>query len=117
METGNKVSDHHDDDLRQASRDSLEEKLAPQQYVTFIPRQTDQFPASHFGIVLRRQREIAGITERELALRAGVHFRTVAQIERGGLEPNLQIVMRLSRALGVSCQVFAHISEIDNMAS
>ncbi len=40
-------------------------------------------PAPRFGDVLRRQRRAAGLTQEELAERAGVSPRTIGDIERG----------------------------------
>ena len=46
-----------------------------------------------------RLRQRLGISQEELASRAGVHRTYVSQIERGLKSPTLNIILRLARAL------------------
>lgn len=49
----------------------------------------------------RQARRDAGLTQRELAARAGVSPSTVARIERGRMEPTLELLLRLVEAAGL----------------
>jgi len=53
------------------------------------------------GFELLRARRLAGLTQSELAARAGVNVRTVTRIERGDVTPNMATVHMLASALGV----------------
>jgi transcriptional regulator with XRE-family HTH domain len=55
---------------------------------------------SDFGRRLRKYREAAGLSQAELADRAGVHRRTVIKIERGEREPHWPTAVALAEALG-----------------
>lgn len=54
-----------------------------------------------FGTVLRRFRTNSGITQEELAFRAGVDRTFVYRIERGVRQPTITTLIGLGRALGV----------------
>jgi transcriptional regulator with XRE-family HTH domain len=54
-----------------------------------------------FGDELRRAREKAGLTQEELAERAGVHRTYVSMLERDKKSPTLAVLFRLCDALGV----------------
>jgi transcriptional regulator with XRE-family HTH domain len=54
-----------------------------------------------FGEQVRRQRARLGISQEELAARAGLDRTYVGGIERGERNPALVNITRLSRALGV----------------
>jgi transcriptional regulator with XRE-family HTH domain len=56
-----------------------------------------------FGARLRELREQAGLTQQQLAERAGIHKLTVAKFEQGLREPGWSTVQALVDALGVSC--------------
>src|SRR5262245_59462886 len=62
--------------------------------------------ASTFGQVLKRLRQEAGLSQMDLAVKAGLNLFTVAKIEQGHREPSWATVQALARALGVSCEVF-----------
>jgi transcriptional regulator with XRE-family HTH domain len=64
------------------------------------------WPPSGFGDRLRRLREKAGLTQRQLAEHAGCNAFTVAKLERGAQEPAWPLVLALARALNVSCEAF-----------
>jgi HTH-type transcriptional regulator, cell division transcriptional repressor len=50
---------------------------------------------------LREARRTAGLTQRELAKRAGVGLATIRRIEQTGMEPRLGTVRRMAATLGV----------------
>lgn len=58
--------------------------------------------AATFGSVLRERREAAGISQEELADRAGLHRTYVSLIERGKRTASIEVVRRVASALGVS---------------
>jgi transcriptional regulator with XRE-family HTH domain len=62
--------------------------------------------AAWFAGRLRELREAAGLTQEQLAVRAGVKREAVARWERGAREPAWGNVLALAQALGVSCQAF-----------
>src|SRR5436305_12191091 len=64
------------------------------------------WPPSGFGERLRRVREQAGLSQRELAEKAGCNPFTVAKAERGEQEPAWPLVLALARALGVEVGAF-----------
>jgi transcriptional regulator with XRE-family HTH domain len=55
---------------------------------------------------LRQLREAAGLSQAELAERAGMHRFGVAKIERGERVPGWDTVLALGKALGVPCTAF-----------
>jgi transcriptional regulator with XRE-family HTH domain len=61
---------------------------------------------------LKATREQAGLSQRELAERAGAHYMTVSKVERGAIEPAWPLVLALARALGVSVAAF-EVGEVE----
>lgn len=57
------------------------------------------------GAVLRQARRAAGLTQREVATRAGVQQSVVSAYESGGREPSLATLSSLVEACGVSLEV------------
>lgn len=55
-----------------------------------------------FGDVVRQQREASGISQEDLADRAGLHRTYISLIERGLRTSSITTVQRLAEALGVS---------------
>lgn len=55
-----------------------------------------------FGDVVRQQREDSGISQEDLADRAGLHRTYISLIERGLRTSSITTVQRLAEALGVS---------------
>lgn len=55
-----------------------------------------------FGAVLRERREAAGISQEQLADRAGLHRTYVSLIERGKRTASIEVVRKFAKALGVS---------------
>ena len=56
----------------------------------------------HLGLELRRLRQEAGLTQAELAERAGVSRRWISQVERGHERAEAGNLMRVVRALGLA---------------
>ena len=61
---------------------------------------------SGFGPVLKRLREAAGISQQELADRAGLNVGGVTKVEQGQREPSWETVLALASALGVTPNEF-----------
>lgn len=55
-----------------------------------------------FGIVLRRRREAAGLSQEALASSAKLHRNYVGLLERGERMPTILVVHRIAKALGSS---------------
>jgi len=66
--------------------------------------------AKRFGPRLRWLRENAGLTQAELAERAGLHSQGVVKLERGEREPAWSTLLALASALGVSVGAFTEES-------
>jgi transcriptional regulator with XRE-family HTH domain len=64
------------------------------------------WPPSGFGGRLKTLREAAGLTQQQIAERAGCNQFTVAKLEAGRQEPAWPLVRALARALGVTCAAF-----------
>jgi transcriptional regulator with XRE-family HTH domain len=62
--------------------------------------------ASGFGEVLKQLREKAGLSQAQLAERAGLNVFGVAKLEQGVREPSWNSVLTLAAALGVDCTAF-----------
>jgi transcriptional regulator with XRE-family HTH domain len=63
--------------------------------------------AEWFAGRLRELRETAGLTQGQLADKAGLTREGVAQLETGRRKPVWETVLALTDALGVSCDAFA----------
>ena len=59
-----------------------------------------------FGKKLKVLREKAGISQEELASRAGIHRVQVNRLEAETSVPSWPTVQAIAKALGVSCEVF-----------
>jgi CheY-like chemotaxis protein/ribosome-binding protein aMBF1 (putative translation factor) len=59
-----------------------------------------------FGASARAWRSRLGISQEEVAVRAGLHRTYVSDIERGARNPSLESISRLARALGISMSTF-----------
>ncbi len=59
-----------------------------------------------FGIKLRAARRRAGLSQAELARRAGLNAFSIAKLEQGTREPTWATVQALVKALGVSPTAF-----------
>jgi transcriptional regulator with XRE-family HTH domain len=54
-----------------------------------------------FGGALRAAREAAGLTQAQLAERAGLHLSAITRFEQGWREPSLSTAAALAKALGI----------------
>jgi transcriptional regulator with XRE-family HTH domain len=61
---------------------------------------------------LRKLRQTAGVTQDELAGRAGLPVGTVRNYEQGIRNPPWVNVVRLASALGLSCEAFTECDEV-----
>jgi transcriptional regulator with XRE-family HTH domain len=58
-------------------------------------------PNIAFGLVLRRQRREAGLTQEQLSLESGVQRNFISLIETGQNQPTISTVFKLAAALNV----------------
>ncbi|MGE3806193.1 MAG: helix-turn-helix domain-containing protein [Gemmataceae bacterium] len=68
-----------------------------------------------FGAVLRRRREEAGLSQEELAEKAGLHRNYVGLLERGQRMPTILAVQQLAEALGTTLTGF--LAEVESEKS
>lgn len=66
------------------------------------------------GHLLREARRRAGLTQRELAARAGTTQPAIARIESGASEPSLERLVRLVRTCGLDLDI--HVVPLDEDA-
>jgi transcriptional regulator with XRE-family HTH domain len=59
-----------------------------------------------FADRLKQLREAAGLTQPQLAERAGMNQFGIAKLEQGVRHPTWETVQALAAALGVSCEAF-----------
>lgn len=59
-------------------------------------------PRDRFAINLRKARQKAKISQEELGFRCDLHRTEISLLERGGREPRLGTIMKLSAALDTS---------------
>src|SRR3954451_13441029 len=64
----------------------------------------------HFGEIIRRLRQEAGLSQAGLASAAGVHARQINRYESGDQQPALGVAHRLAVALGVSLDELAGVA-------
>lgn len=60
---------------------------------------------------LRRHRTERGLTQEELAERAGVTRQTILSIERGRYRPSIELALRLARLFGVRVEALFELDE------
>jgi transcriptional regulator with XRE-family HTH domain len=67
-------------------------------------RNTIPTAVPHVGVIVKRMRSLRGLTQAQLAERAGLTQGYVAKIESAQYAPDpaLSVVVKLARALGVS---------------
>lgn len=66
-----------------------------------------------FGAAIRRHRELLRLSQEELAARAAIDRTYISGVERGVRNPTLQVMQRISQALGADLDViFATAREI-----
>ena len=59
-----------------------------------------------FAVRLRELREAAGLTQSQLADRAGMHLHGITKLEQGDRAPAWATVLALAEALEVGCEAF-----------
>ena len=67
--------------------------------------------SSAFGAVIRRLRVSAGISQEELAARAGLHRTYVSILERGKKSATLDVVAALAEVLGKAPHALVRAAE------
>jgi transcriptional regulator with XRE-family HTH domain len=70
---------------------------------------------SSFGDRLKELRERAGLSQAQLADRAGMNVFGVAKLEQGQREPSWATVLALATALGVDCTAFAGGGNVEDV--
>ncbi|KQW09970.1 MULTISPECIES: helix-turn-helix domain-containing protein [Pseudomonas] len=69
--------------------------------------------ADHFGLAIRRHRELLRLSQEELANRANIDRTYVSGVERGARNPSLLVMQKIATALGSDLDViFATAREI-----
>src|SRR4051795_12641854 len=63
----------------------------------------------HFGEIIKRLRQEAGLSQAGLAAAAGVHTRQITRYESGEQQPALGVAHRLAVALGVTLDELAGV--------
>ena len=61
---------------------------------------------------LRALRDSAGLSEAKLAEASGVSFAAVHEYGTGRRKPSFAAVVKIARALGVSCEAFADCEDV-----
>ncbi|MCB9379723.1 MAG: helix-turn-helix transcriptional regulator [Acidimicrobiaceae bacterium] len=69
---------------------------------------------AEFGQRVRARREHLGLTQMQLAERAGLHFTYVSDVERGRRNPSLLTALRLAAALGTDLAPLVKGLKIDD---
>lgn len=68
-------------------------------------------PEALFGKEATRLRKRLGVSQEELAFRAEIHRTYISQLERGLKSPTLNVILKLSRALG--CLASRLVTEVE----
>lgn len=69
-----------------------------------------------FGGELKRLREAAGLTQEQLAQKAGTSVGNVRNYEQAVRLPTFPIVVKLAAALGVTCEAFSGCEDVAGQA-
>lgn len=67
--------------------------------------------ASQFGVVVRRLREAAGVSQEALAESAGLHRTYISMLERGVRMPSILVARQVAEGLGTT--LGALLTEVD----
>lgn len=70
-----------------------------------MPRRVDDELVTAVGSRIRSRRDALGLTQEELAARAGIHSETLSRVERGRMQPTLTLLLALAEALGATTSV------------
>ena len=66
-----------------------------------------------FGAVVRRRREAAGLSQEDLAHRAGLHRTYISLLERGLRAPSIVVVRKVAEGLGTTMTSLIRSLEAD----
>src|SRR3954451_21012565 len=66
-------------------------------------------PEPHFGEIIKRLRQEAGLSQAGLAAAAGIHTRQITRYESAEQQPALGVAHRLAQALGVTLDELAGV--------
>jgi putative molybdopterin biosynthesis protein len=66
-----------------------------------------------FAKKLREIRDAIGLSEAKLAQASGVSFATIHAYGLGRRSPSLAAAVKIARALGTTCEVFADCEDVD----
>jgi transcriptional regulator with XRE-family HTH domain len=66
-----------------------------------------------FKDLLRQLREKAGLTQEQLAQKAGIPLSSLRSHEQGQRQPSWQAVVKLSKALGVTTDTFSECADAE----
>jgi DNA-binding XRE family transcriptional regulator len=69
-----------------------------------------------FGPRLKALREAAGLSQLDLAVKAGCHKITLSKLEQGKQEPAWPLVLAICKALGVTCEAFCQPSGLPEIS-
>jgi transcriptional regulator with XRE-family HTH domain len=64
-----------------------------------------------FAAKLRKLRDLAGLSEAKLAQASGVSFAALHDYGLGRRQPSFAAVLKIARALGVTCEAFADCTD------
>jgi DNA-binding XRE family transcriptional regulator len=59
---------------------------------------------AEFQSELKKYRQLAGLTQEELASKVGVRRETILRLEAGKYNPSLRLAVDISRAVGASIE-------------
>lgn len=62
--------------------------------------------AKNFAAALTEQLEVAGMTGYRLSQLTGISRQTVSRLLNGHVQPGWDVVAKIAKALGVSCEAF-----------
>lgn len=54
---------------------------------------------SEIALVVRKKRDLMGITQQDLAFRSGIHLRSINNIEGGKGNPSLDTLLKIAEVL------------------
>ena len=82
---------------------NLYHSFANKLFISYLKTMSPKNPVlTSFGNLLRAIREEVGLSQENLALKAGLHRNYIGILERGEQNPSLLVMLKISKALGVS---------------
>jgi len=75
------------------------------------------FDVRRIGSRLHAHRKRLGLTQSEVAERAGISDRTYADIERGAVNMRIETMLRLCRVFGITPDEICTVQEQENVSS